>query len=234
MQKKNKDNIRIDHLNAETMTSLEIAEITGKMHKNVLQSIRKMEPSWEKVHQLKFQLSFITRELPNGGAKQEPMYNLNKYECLYVATKFNDEARARLVLRWMELELQARSQQSQRVKRKAPRLPESAKTYTITEIASEYDMTAADMNAMLSHLGLQVKCNKDWVLNPQYEGQGLAIPTPFYSTKDRVRTLEAMFLKWTHKGKMFINNTLEDLRAEQDSSSRKIITLSNQPIYKSV
>ncbi|WP_108821301.1 Rha family transcriptional regulator [Dysgonomonas sp. Marseille-P4361] len=73
MQKKNKDNIRIDHLNAETITSLEIAEITGKMHKNVLQSIREMEPAWEKVHELKFQLSFITRELPNGGVKQEPM-----------------------------------------------------------------------------------------------------------------------------------------------------------------
>lgn len=230
MQKKNKDNIRIDHLNAETITSLEIAEITGKMHKNVLQSIREMEPAWEKVHELKFQLV----DYKDTKGEYRPMYKLNKYECLYVATKFNDEARARLVLRWMGLELQARSQQSQRVKRKAPRLPESAKTYTITEIASEYDMTAADMNAMLSHLGLQIKCNKDWMLNPQYEGQGLAIPTPFYSTKDGVRTLEAMFLKWTHKGKMFINNILEGLRAEQDSSSCKIITLSNQPIYKSV
>lgn len=28
------------------------------------------------------------------------MYQLNKTECLYVATKFNDEARAKLVIRW--------------------------------------------------------------------------------------------------------------------------------------
>ena len=38
------------------MTSLEIAELTGKQHKNVMQAIRNMEPAWEKVNGLKFQL----------------------------------------------------------------------------------------------------------------------------------------------------------------------------------
>ena len=33
----------------QTMTSLEIAELTGKQHKDVLKAIRNMEPSWEKV-----------------------------------------------------------------------------------------------------------------------------------------------------------------------------------------
>ena len=32
----------------QTMTSLEIAELTGKQHKDVLKAIRNMEPSWEK------------------------------------------------------------------------------------------------------------------------------------------------------------------------------------------
>ena len=32
------------------------------------------------------------------------MYSLTKTECLYVATKFNDEARAKVILRWEELE----------------------------------------------------------------------------------------------------------------------------------
>ena len=35
---------------------LEIAELTGKQHKNVMQAIRNMEPAWEKVNGLKFQL----------------------------------------------------------------------------------------------------------------------------------------------------------------------------------
>jgi phage regulator Rha-like protein len=38
----------------QRMTSLDIAAVTGKEHKNVLQAIRNMEPAWEKVHGLKF------------------------------------------------------------------------------------------------------------------------------------------------------------------------------------
>lgn len=89
---------------AQTMTSLQIAEVSGRQHKDVLRAIRTMEPAWERVQGRKFALTFITRELPNGGSKQEPCYELTKTECLYIATKFNDEARARLVLRWEELE----------------------------------------------------------------------------------------------------------------------------------
>lgn len=33
----------------ETMTSLEIAEVTGKAHKELLRSIRNMEFAWEKI-----------------------------------------------------------------------------------------------------------------------------------------------------------------------------------------
>ena len=40
----------------QRMTSLEIAELTGKQHKNVMQAIRNMEPAWVKVQGLKFQL----------------------------------------------------------------------------------------------------------------------------------------------------------------------------------
>ena len=86
------------------MTSLEIAELTGKQHKNVMQAIRNMEPAWEKTCGLKFQLTSRTIVQPNGGKREVPCYQLTKTECLYIATKFNDEARAKLVLRWQELE----------------------------------------------------------------------------------------------------------------------------------
>lgn len=88
----------------ETMSSIEIAELTGKPHNDVMKAIRVMEPAWEKVQQGKFSLMFKIRELPNGGHKEEPYYELTKTECLYVATKFNDEARAKLVIRWEQLE----------------------------------------------------------------------------------------------------------------------------------
>lgn len=88
----------------ETMTSLEIAEVTGMRHADVMRSIRNMENAWVKVSQRNFALSSYKQDQPNGGTKDVPCYVLNKVECLYIATKFNDEARAKLVLRWEELE----------------------------------------------------------------------------------------------------------------------------------
>ena len=62
------------------MTSLEIAELTGKQHKNVMQTIRNMEPAWEKVQGRKFALSSRIYDLPNGGTKVVPCYVLTKTE----------------------------------------------------------------------------------------------------------------------------------------------------------
>lgn len=89
---------------SEYMTSREIAEVTGKEHKNVLAAIRLMEGAWGKVTGLSFKLSEYTD--PTG--RKLPMYQLTKTECLYIATKFNDEARAKLVIRWEELETKER------------------------------------------------------------------------------------------------------------------------------
>ena len=97
----------------QTMSSLEIAELTGKPHNDVMKAIRAMEPSWEKVSQGKFSLSSRKVQQPNGGVREYPCYELTKTECLYVATKFNDEARAKLVLRWEELEQKQRAQMLQ-------------------------------------------------------------------------------------------------------------------------
>ena len=96
---------QIIHINkVQTMTSLEIAELTGKQHKDLLKAIRNMEPAWVKVQGRKFALLQKTYNLPNGGTKMVPYYSLTKTECLYIATKFNDDARAKLVLRWETLE----------------------------------------------------------------------------------------------------------------------------------
>lgn len=84
----------------EQMTSLQIAKITGKQHKDVLEAIRNMEPAWVKVNGRKFPLV----EYKDAKGEMRPMYQLNKTECLYIATKFNDEARAKLIIRWEELE----------------------------------------------------------------------------------------------------------------------------------
>lgn len=88
----------------EYMTSREIATITGKPHNDVLKAIRAMENAWIKVNGGIFSLV----EYTDAKGEKRPMYQLNKTECLYIATKFNDEARAKLVIRWEELETKER------------------------------------------------------------------------------------------------------------------------------
>ena len=89
----------------QTMSSLEIAKLTGKDHAHLMRDIRNMEAGWEKISQTKFGLATYN----DAQGKPRPCYELTKTECLYVATKFNDEARAKLVIRWEELEKQART-----------------------------------------------------------------------------------------------------------------------------
>lgn len=88
----------------EYMTSKEIATITGKPHNDVLKAIRAMELAWYKITKGNFSLS----EYTDSTGRKLPMYKLTKTECLYIATKFNDEARAKLVIRWEELETKER------------------------------------------------------------------------------------------------------------------------------
>lgn len=89
----------------ETMSSLQIAEVTGKRHSDILEAIRVMEPAWEKVAQRKFPLG----SYKDANQQDRPCYELSKIECLYIATKFNDEARAKLILRWEQLETEKQS-----------------------------------------------------------------------------------------------------------------------------
>lgn len=90
----------------DTMTSLEVANVCGKPHNDILKAIRKMEPAWEKVAQGKFSLG--TYKDANG--QERPCYNLTKRETLFVATKFKDEERAKLILRWEQLETEKQQQ----------------------------------------------------------------------------------------------------------------------------
>ena len=89
-------------VDGDRMTSLQIAEITGKPHADVMKAIRKMEPAWSKINEGNFSLV----EYKDKKGETRPCFSLNKEECLYIATKFNDEARAKLIKRWKELEEQ--------------------------------------------------------------------------------------------------------------------------------
>lgn len=109
-----------------TMPSVDIAEMTGKRHSDVMRSIRAMELTWIKISERKFASASYKDEQ----GKPRPMYLLDYRECMYIATKFNDEARAKLILRWDELEKEDRAKESNAL----PDPTDSGAAHTIHEL----------------------------------------------------------------------------------------------------
>ena len=208
------------------MTSLDIAELCGKQHRHVMEAIRKMEPAWVKVHGSKFRLMFREVTIGHGAVRQDPCYSLTKTETLYIATKFKDEMRAKLVLRGEELERE-RLEQGRLKKPKEIRLlataqevlheseeivggqldianEESDGCFTATEIAEVFNMNAHDLNSFLVDMNIQRWAGGQYRLTPQYAELGLAADrlSIGYSLKGKLKY--NTYLVWTEKGRDFI------------------------------
>lgn len=87
---------------SNTMTSLEIAEITGKEHKNILSDIRDESKKLENkgiLPELIFQLTQYNTETPTGGTKKLPMYILTKEGVLQLAARYDAVVRFKLIER---------------------------------------------------------------------------------------------------------------------------------------
>ena len=207
---------------AQHMTSLEIAELTGKQHFHVMEAIRKMEPAWKKIAASNFRLG--TYKDANGQLR--PCYSLTKTECLYIATKFNDEARAKLVLRWEELEkAEVRRRMSEGRFLPEPQkilaladdiigkglrmLNEDAEdTLTATQVAKTFNMTVNDFNAVLRDMGIQYRRGGRWNISMDLKDRDLVRQRTHvsYSLKGekKIRT----YMTWTLNGLRFLNAKL--------------------------
>ena len=211
-------------LRQQTMTSLEIAELTGKQHNYLMKAIRKMEPAWEKVSQGKFAQSSRMVVQPNGGVREFPCYVLTKTECLYIATKFNDAARAKLVLRWQELELQEQQRQQQLC------LPEPKKilaladeiigeglrllnapaddTLTATQVAKTFNMTVWDFNCVLRDMGIQYRRYGRWNICDDLADRNLVRQRTHVSYSLKGEKKVKVYMTWTLDGLRFLNSKL--------------------------
>ena len=198
------------------MTSLEIAELTGKQHKHVMEAVRKMEPAWVSIAGSNFRLG----SYKDANGQLRPCYQLTKTECLYIATKFNDEARAKLVLRWEELEMADRRRKMSEVRY----LPSPQKilaladeiigewlrlvnadaedTLTATQVAKTFNMTVSDFNHVLSDMGIQYRRHGRWNISDDLADRDLV----------RLRTHVSYSLKGEKKVKVYMTWTLQGLR----------------------
>lgn len=210
-------------MDVHRISSREIAEVTGKQHKHVLEAIRKMEPAWEKECGTKFRLTSEMIQMPQGGVRMIPVFSLTKTESLFVATKFNDEARARLVLRWEQLEFEQaiddhlshmpqpqllleteevimqrcdEIRQEQIATHNAP----SDGCLTTTEVAELADMSFRKLAKILVKEGLLVFHGRHYHLAEAYEGSGLARERvhQYYTLRGEIR--KCTYPVWTRLG----------------------------------
>lgn len=224
-----KDNQNLTAMDAQRMTSLEIAAITGKPHKDVLKAIRKMESAWEQECGGNFSLTSEKVDMPQGGVRLIPVFSLTKAECLYVATKFNDAARARLVLRWQQLEKERISKQLSGSSE--PKLLVTEKEIlqqgdairrqqiedenrpadgclTISEIAKILDTTVKAVNKKLVEEGVQFWNGGRYKLTPKYAGRGLAQDRAFHYYSLEGEKKERAYLVWTSIGMELIRTII--------------------------
>lgn len=84
-----------------TMSSLEIAELTGKRHADVMRDVRSM------LIQLLGDERKFASVYNDAKGEQRPCFNLPKRECLILVSGYDIKLRARIIDRWQELEERA-------------------------------------------------------------------------------------------------------------------------------
>lgn len=214
-------------VNAEQrMTSLDIAAVTGKQHKDVLKAIRNMQNAWERECGRKFALTSEKISMPQGGVRLIPVFSLTKAESLYVATKFNDEARAKLVKRWYQLECErlgvkvkeqkllvteaeivSRSDEIRR-DRIADENADADGCYAASDIARLMQMTVKELNKRLVAEGVQFWNGGRYKLTKEYEGSGYACDRAFHYYALDGEKKERKYLVWTAIGMEFIRSII--------------------------
>lgn len=86
--------------NEQTMTSLQIAEITGKRHDAVLRDVRNLLEQGVADH------NFVASEYVDKTGRSLPCYILTKKGCLILASGYNVLLREKIINRWEQLEVE--------------------------------------------------------------------------------------------------------------------------------
>jgi len=89
-----------------TMSSREIAELTGKRHDHVMADIRKM------LNELEIQSPEFSGDYTDNSGRRYPCFNLPKRETYILVTGYSIPLRAKVIDRWQELEATQQQQPS--------------------------------------------------------------------------------------------------------------------------
>lgn len=176
--------------NGVKMTSRELAELTGKEHKNVMADIRDESEKLEKDGE-NTELIFQLGEYKDQNNQSRPQFIFGKEGAMQIAMRYSATIRRKVILKLEELEN----------KNKTPALPQNYlealkslvvseekrieaektnailmhvnKNYTVTEIAKELNLkSATQLNKILADKKIQYKSNGTWVLYSKYSNLG--------------------------------------------------------------
>lgn len=115
----------------KTMSSREIAKLTGKEHRNVMADIRTMLDS------INIQSAEFLADYKDSKGRTYPCFNLPKRETLILISGYNAQLRAKIIDRWMELEQKELQNQKSLISRSEARLEYRPMTDAIKEAHDE-------------------------------------------------------------------------------------------------
>ncbi len=130
-----------------TTTSLKVAEIFGKQHRNVIQSIERLEIP-DEVSSLNFQPTSLSVPQPNGGTRQSPAYLITRDGFTLLAMGFTGKTAMQFKLAYIQaFNAMERKQKSGRGRASYAKLDELADrlermTYRVQRLARLTDLAA--------------------------------------------------------------------------------------------
>ena len=249
-----------ENIKVQGMTSLEIAEVTGKKHAHVLRDIRNLLA--QGVSESNFGLSSYQQQQPNGGTKELAMYNLTPKGCLILASGYDAVLREKIVNKLEEYQQKERANiislpnfedpaeaamawakeyrekkvlaiEVQTVKRENAKLESenvqlalenqelkhdrnyldiimrSRSLMTVSQIAQDYGMSGKAMNKKLEAMGIQYKCNDQWILYSRYKDCGYVSSRTIDITRADGRPDVVLHTEWTQAGRKFLYEELK-------------------------
>ena len=226
--------------NKNTMTSREVAEITGKEHKNILVDIRDEIEKLENKG-IRAELIFQLGEYLDKNNQKRPQYNLTKEGVLQFAARYDAVVRFRLIekvtrpkeysqkeLLLMNLEAIERIEELEEenqiqkqviaeyktVKEYVDTILSSEDTMATTQIAADYGLSAYELNKMLNEQRIIRKVGNQWILYVEHMNKGYTkSETITVKRKDGTEKLVPN-TKCTRKGRLFIHNLIQSLGIE--------------------
>lgn len=147
---------------AQSMSSLQIAEITGKRHDAILRDIRSLLEQGVAAH------NFVETSYTDKSNRQSPCYNLTKTGCLILASGYNAVLREKIINRWIELE--------------SGKAEPMVKAQAVTKAQAQTQLTLSDRLAWIKEVKTLLNLNDaSTLVMLQKVGEPLGLPLPDYT-----------------------------------------------------